>query len=87
MMPKSEDAKPDDARRDTPAGDTPGQDTRGQDTPGRPALPVEHRIDTSRDSLPGERDGLPPGALGGMPVEPQGDENRPPPPQAPTIPE
>ena len=39
------------------------------------------------DRLPGRRDGLPPGALGGLPPEPQGDENRPPPANAPTIPE
>jgi hypothetical protein len=37
--------------------------------------------------LPGRRDGLPAGALGGVPVEPQGDENRDPPANAPTIPE
>jgi hypothetical protein len=51
--------------------------------PGR----VERRIESARDSLPGERNGLPEGALGGMPPEPQGDENRDPPPNAPTIPD
>ena len=48
---------------------------------------VEQRIGTARDSLPGERNGLPEGALGGVPVDPQGDENRDPPANAPTIPE
>jgi hypothetical protein len=33
-----------------------------------------------------ERNDLPEGALGGVPVDPQGDENRPPPPNAPAIP-
>jgi hypothetical protein len=47
---------------------------------------VERRIESARDSLPGERNGLPEGALGGVPAEPQGDENRDPPPNAPTIP-
>ena len=51
--------------------------------PGR----VERRISNARDSLPGERNDLPPGALGGLPRDPQGDENRDPPPNAPTIPE
>jgi hypothetical protein len=50
--------------------------------PGR----VEQRIRTARDSLPGERNDLPEGALGGMPVDPQGDENRDPPPDSPRIP-
>jgi hypothetical protein len=50
--------------------------------PGR----VEQRIGSARDSLPGERNDLPEGALGGVPVDPQGDENRPPPRNAPTIP-
>ena len=50
--------------------------------PGR----VEQRIGNARDSLPGERNDLPEGALRGVPVEPQGDENRPPPPNAPSIP-
>jgi hypothetical protein len=39
------------------------------------------------DRLPGRRDGLPAGALGGMPADPQGDENRDPPTDAPLIPE
>ena len=47
---------------------------------------VERRINTARDSLPGERNDLPEGALGGVPTEPQGDENRDPPPNAPIIP-
>jgi hypothetical protein len=47
---------------------------------------VEERIRSARDSLPGRRDGLPQGALGGLPRDPQGDENREPPPGAPTIP-
>ena len=50
--------------------------------PGR----VEQRIRSARDSLPGERNDLPTGSLEGAPVEPQGDENREPPPNAPTIP-
>lgn len=54
----------------------------------RPAQPgrVEQRISNARDSLPGERNALPPGALGGIPQDPQGDENRDPPANAPTIP-
>jgi hypothetical protein len=47
---------------------------------------LEERIRSSRDSLPGRRNALPEGALGGLPPEPQGDENRKPPPNAPTIP-
>jgi hypothetical protein len=47
---------------------------------------VERRINSARDSLPGERNDLPDGALGGVPAEPQGDENRDPPPNAPIIP-
>ena len=47
---------------------------------------VERRIKTARDSLPGERNDLPEGALGGVPTEPQGDENRDPPPNAPISP-
>ena len=50
--------------------------------PGR----VERRINSARDSLPGERNDLPEGALGGLPAEPQGDENRDPPRNAPIIP-
>jgi hypothetical protein len=47
---------------------------------------VERRIMTARDSLPGERNDLPEGALGGVPTEPQADENRDPPPNAPISP-
>jgi hypothetical protein len=47
---------------------------------------VERRINTARDSLPGERNDLPEGALRGVPTGPQGDENRDPPPDAPIIP-
>src|SRR4051794_31835778 len=47
---------------------------------------VEQRIRFAKDSLPGQRDGLPEGALRGLPPEPQGDENREPPPYAPTPP-
>ena len=47
---------------------------------------VENRLRTAHDSLPGQRDALPPGALGGMPADPQGDENRDPPANAPTPP-
>jgi hypothetical protein len=47
---------------------------------------VEQRVRAARDSLPGERNDLPTGALGGVPVDPQADENRDPPANAPTIP-
>jgi hypothetical protein len=47
---------------------------------------VERRINSARNSLPGERNDLPEGALGGLPPDPQGDENRDPPPNAPSIP-
>jgi hypothetical protein len=47
---------------------------------------VEGRIRNARDSLPGIRDALPKGALGGVPTDPQGDENRDPPAGAPTSP-
>ena len=47
---------------------------------------VEDRIRNARDSLPGMRDALPKGALGGVPTDPQGDENREPPADAPTSP-
>jgi hypothetical protein len=47
---------------------------------------VEDRIRNARDSLPGMRDALPKGALGGVPTDPQGDENREPPARAPTSP-
>jgi hypothetical protein len=48
---------------------------------------VEQRINSARDSLPGQRNDLPAGALDRLPAEPQGDENREPPANAPTIPE
>jgi hypothetical protein len=48
---------------------------------------LEERIRSSRDSLPGRRNALPEGALGGLPPDPQGDENRKPPPNAPSIPQ
>ena len=65
------------------------QETAKQPRPGmvERRIRVERRINTARDSLPGERDGLPAGSLGGLPVDPQADENREPPPNAPTIPE
>jgi len=47
---------------------------------------VEQRINSAHDSLPGERNDLPEGALRGVPTNPQGDENREPPPNAPIIP-
>jgi hypothetical protein len=50
------------------------------------ATQVEERIRSARDTLPGRRDALPKGALGRLPPDPQGDENRPAPPNAPTIP-
>ena len=48
---------------------------------------VEQRINSARDSLPGQRNDLPEGALDRLPAGPQGDENREPPAKAPTIPE
>lgn len=50
------------------------------------AARVQQRISNARDSLPGERNGLPPGKLRPLPPDPQGDENRDPPRNAPTIP-
>lgn len=50
--------------------------------PGR----VERRINSARDSLPGERNDLAQGELSGVPTDPQGDENREPPPGAPKMP-
>ena len=44
-------------------------------------------INGPRDSLPGERNDLPADTLPKLPPEPQGDENREPPPNAPLIPE
>ena len=57
------------------------QETAKQPRPGmvERGIRVERRINTARDSLPGERDGLPAGSLGGLPVDPQADENREPP--------
>jgi hypothetical protein len=57
------------------------------DTDKTPATQPEPELVPSPDRLPGQRDGLPPGALGGIPTDPQGDENRDPPANAPTIPE
>jgi ferritin-like metal-binding protein YciE len=48
--------------------------------------PVELRVRGALDSLPGQRADLPPGALRGLPPEPQGDENRDPPGNAPALP-
>ncbi len=48
---------------------------------------VEERIRSARDSLPGQRNDLPQGTLDRLPPDPQADENRDPPPNAPTIPE
>jgi hypothetical protein len=64
------------------------------DIDGRPAVApkadkggrVGDRIRNVRDSLPGMRDALPKGALGGVPTDPQGDENREPSAAAPTSP-
>jgi len=47
---------------------------------------VQHRINEAADSLPGQRNNLPPGTLDRIPPEPQADENRDPPANAPTIP-
>ena len=58
------------------------QVTKQPRRPGR----VERRINSARDSLPGERDDLASGELSGVPTDPQGDENREPPPGAPEIP-
>jgi hypothetical protein len=58
------------------------QVTKQPRRPGR----VERRINSARDSLPGERDDLASGELSGVPTDPQGDENREPPPGAPKIP-
>jgi len=50
--------------------------------------PISGPLRQQPDRLPGRRDALPPGALGdGLPADPQGDENRQPPANAPTIPE
>lgn len=47
---------------------------------------VAQRLHSARDTLPGERNDLPEGALGGPPTDPQGDENCDPPANAPTPP-
>jgi hypothetical protein len=53
---------------------------------GRRPDSVGQRVRDARDSLPGERDALPPGTLPENKVEPHGDENREPakPPRPPT---
>lgn len=63
------------------AGRRGGQQSHAHDSP----EPVDQR--THHAELPGQRDSLSTGSLGGLPPAPQGDENRDPPPQAPTIPE
>jgi len=57
-----------------------------QSTPARRDGEVEQKIRFSKDTLPGRRDALPEGTFGGTPPDPQGDENRDPLPNAPTIP-
>lgn len=47
---------------------------------------IEWWLQSHRDGMPGGRDALPPGTLPGIPCDPQADENREPPPNAPTIP-
>jgi hypothetical protein len=47
---------------------------------------IEERIRSARDSLPNRRDDRPNGALGGVPPDPQADENREPPAGAPIVP-
>ena len=63
------------------AGRRGGQHSHANDSPES----VEQR--SQHAELPGQRDSLPSGALRGMPPGPQGDENRDPPPQAPSVPE
>jgi len=58
------------------------QVTKQPRRPGR----VERRINSARDSLPGERNDLALGELSGVPTDPQGDENREPTPGSPKIP-
>jgi hypothetical protein len=57
----------------------------------QPQRPAERAVGPDLRSninpLPGRRDGLPAGSLRGLPPDPQGDENRDPPANAPTIPE
>jgi hypothetical protein len=64
----------------------PGRDVAPAFGSHRNPVSVEQRVRAARDSLPGQRDALPQGALGGLPPDPQGDENRDPPPNAPTPP-
>ena len=47
---------------------------------------VEDRLTGNGVRMPGQRDALPPGTVAPPPLEPQGDENRDPPPNAPIIP-
>lgn len=56
------------------------------DHPKTPIEPTDPALRPGPDRLPGRRDGLPEGALGGLPVDPQADENRDPPADAPSIP-
>ncbi|MBN8872486.1 MAG: hypothetical protein J0H67_06600 [Rhodospirillales bacterium] len=51
-----------------------------------PLTPTDPAKRPGPDRLPGRRDALPEGALGGMPTDPTGDENREPPQNAPTKP-
>jgi hypothetical protein len=64
----------------------PGEDVPPPRGSQRNPTRVEQRVRRARDSLPGQRNALPEGALGGLPPDPQGDENRDPPPNAPTPP-
>jgi hypothetical protein len=43
---------------------------------------ADEQIRKAGHKLPGERNGLPPGTFGGIPADPQSDENRDPPPSA-----
>jgi hypothetical protein len=62
----------------TPAGQSARDTTDAGREPVRQVL--------RQDRLPGRRDALPAGALGGASTGPQGDENRDPPANAPVIP-
>lgn len=64
----------------------PGRNVPPEHQAQRNPARVEHRVGTARDSLPGQRASLPEGTLGGVPPDPQGDENRDPPSNAPTPP-
>jgi len=78
----------------TPGSDTPGTKPEGEhrsvgpesETRGGPEAPGETppATDTPPDGMPGVRAGLPEGSLPGPYLEAQGDENRPPPPSAPS---